>query len=58
VKFINYVKSSIEELKKVVWPTSSEISESAQNVLVSVFLLALFFGAIDLGVLSFFNYFF
>lgn len=46
-KFIQYIKDSITELKKVVWPSRKEvIKKTGQVILISVFI-AFFLGMID-----------
>ena len=44
-KFIGQVKI---EMKKVAWPSRQELVSSTIVVLVSIFLLAIFFGVCDL----------
>ncbi len=47
-KFINYVKESIGELKKVSWPKKEEIVMSSIIIIVFVIIMALFLGFIDI----------
>lgn len=46
-KFIEYIKGSQHELKKVVWPTKKEVTRN--TILVIIFSLgtAVFLGAVD-----------
>lgn len=48
-----YFKESWSELKKVRWPNRKELRNYTAIVLVTVLLMAIFFGLVDLG-LSFF----
>lgn len=44
---ISFMKGSWDELKKIVWPKGDQIVKQTQRVLVSVFIIASFFGLID-----------
>lgn len=44
---ISFMKGSWDELKKVVWPKGDQIVKQTQRVLVSVFIIACFFGLVD-----------
>lgn len=46
-KIINYIKSSIEEMKKVTWPTRKETYRYTTLVIGISIGLALFLGALD-----------
>jgi len=46
-KIVNFFKESYSELKKVVWPSRSEIASSTKVVIVSVIIFALVLGAVD-----------
>jgi len=49
-KLVNYFNSSIEELKKVKWPTRNEaINHTILVILICIFM-ALFLGALDTGL--------
>jgi preprotein translocase subunit SecE len=47
-KIIQFFKESLAELKKVTWPTREEVASSTKVVLVSVILIALALGLVDL----------
>lgn len=47
-KITNFFTESKIELKKVSWPSKEELIDSTVVVLVSVILLAIFIGVIDL----------
>jgi preprotein translocase subunit SecE len=51
-KMINYVASAWTELKKVSWPSRTEMMESARIILVLMVVLAIAVFAVD-RVLSF-----
>ena len=46
-KLSQFVRDSIGELKKVVWPSQSEVAASTKVVLVSTFIFALVLGVVD-----------
>lgn len=46
-KIINYIKASIEEMKKVTWPTKKETYNYALLVIGISLFVALFLGALD-----------
>lgn len=46
-KFINYVKTSKTELKKVVWPTKKETANYTLLVIGISLAIAVFLGALD-----------
>lgn len=48
--FVNYLKESKAELQKVAWPTKSEIVRYSILVVISVAVVAVFFGALDFGL--------
>lgn len=43
----DYVKTSIQELKKVTWPTRQETAKHAFYVIVMSLVMAAFFGVVD-----------
>jgi len=49
-RFIAYVKDSIAEMKKVIWPSRDEVEASTKVVIVSLILFSLLLGAVDLGL--------
>ena len=54
-KLIKFVKESYAELKKVIWPTKDEVFSSTKVVIVSVSIIALILGLIDIVVYRVFN---
>ena len=46
-EFVQYAKESIEEAKKVVWPTRKETLQSTGVIFVFVFVMALFLWVVD-----------
>lgn len=44
---ISFIKGSWEELGKIVWPKGDQIVKQTQRVLISVFIIACFFGLVD-----------
>lgn len=46
-KLINYIKASIEEMKKVTWPTKKETYNYTLMVVGISVGMALFLGALD-----------
>ena len=46
-EFVQYAKESIEEAKKVVWPTRKETMQSTGVIFVFVFVMALFLWLTD-----------
>lgn len=47
MKIVNFVKESLAELKKVVWPSKEEVYASLKIVIVSILVIALFLGLAD-----------
>ncbi len=47
-RFINYVKESAGELKKVSWPKKEEIVLSSVIIIVFVVVMAVFLGVVDI----------
>jgi preprotein translocase subunit SecE len=48
-KLTNYIKTSVEEMKKVSWPTKKETYNYTLLVIGISIALALFLGALDFG---------
>mgnify|MGYP001573855772 FL=1 len=46
-KIINYIKGSIEEMKKVTWPTKKETTNYTFLVIGVSLAVAIFLGALD-----------
>ena len=55
-KLSQYVKNSISELKKVVWPTKPEVVSHSTTVILIVLVVAVFIGLIDFVLTQFINY--
>jgi len=49
-KFINYIKDSISELKKVIWPTRKEVIKKTGQVLFISIFVAFFLGVVDFAL--------
>lgn len=46
----NYIKESLEELRKVRWPTQRQAIRLSAVVIVFMLVSTLFFGLIDVGI--------
>ncbi|MCL2705440.1 MAG: preprotein translocase subunit SecE [Spirochaetaceae bacterium] len=46
-KIVNFFKESYSELRKVVWPSRSDVASSTKVVIVSTIIFALVLGAVD-----------
>lgn len=46
-KLVNYIKGSIEEMKKVTWPSKQETKNYTMLVIVVSLAVAAFLGAMD-----------
>jgi preprotein translocase subunit SecE len=51
-RIIQFFKDSFAELKKVQWPSRSEVSSSTKVVLVSVLIFAVVYGIVDFLLLQ------
>jgi preprotein translocase subunit SecE len=49
-EFVQYAKESIEEARKVVWPTRKETMQSTGVIFVFVFVMAIFLWVVDWGL--------
>ncbi len=47
-KIINFIKESITELKRVVWPSRKELKDSTIVVIFTVLIASFFVGIVDL----------
>ncbi|MBN2736271.1 MAG: preprotein translocase subunit SecE [Spirochaetales bacterium] len=47
-KIIVFFKESYAELKKVIWPTRDEVISSTQVVIISVAIIAVILGLVDM----------
>ncbi len=45
-----FLRDTIEELRKVVWPTPAELYRYTIVVIVTVVVISSFIGAVDLGL--------
>ena len=57
-KVRSFLKESIAELKKVVWPSREDVISSVKIVLISTTVIALILGLLDLLFVSCMNYIF
>jgi preprotein translocase subunit SecE len=46
-KIIQFFKESYAELKKVIWPSKSEVAQSTKIVIISVIIFAVVLGLVD-----------
>ncbi len=46
-KIIQFFKESYAELKKVIWPSKSEVAQSTKVVIISVIIFAAVLGLVD-----------
>lgn len=51
-----YIKASLEELTKVVWPTKNQAVKLTVLVLTFCVIIALILGVVDLGFNELFTY--
>lgn len=51
-KISNYIKQSIQELKKANWPTKKETIKYTLGVLALAFMVAIILGFIDFGLMK------
>ncbi|MBN2532636.1 MAG: preprotein translocase subunit SecE [Spirochaetales bacterium] len=54
-KLIKFIKESYAELKKVIWPTREEVASSTKVVIISVLIIAIVLGLIDIALYRIFN---
>lgn len=57
-KLIKFIKESYAELKKVIWPTRDEVAASTKVVIISVVIIALALGLIDIVLFRLLNFVF
>jgi preprotein translocase subunit SecE len=50
---VKYVKDSVEELKKVKWPTKNETINNTLLVIIICIVMGIFLGLIDYGLTQF-----
>jgi preprotein translocase subunit SecE len=55
-KLIKFIKESYAELKKVIWPTREEVASSTKVVIISVFIIAITLGFIDILLFRLLNF--
>jgi len=46
-KLVAFVKESIAELKKVVWPSKDDVISSVKVVIISTLIFAIILGLVD-----------
>lgn len=46
-KAANFFQETIQELKKVTWPTWNEVWQATVVVIIGTFIMALFIGSVD-----------
>ncbi|MDR1095819.1 MAG: preprotein translocase subunit SecE [Spirochaetaceae bacterium] len=46
-KIVQFVRESVAELKKVVWPSREDVISSVKVVIVSTVLIAVVLGVVD-----------
>ena len=46
-KIIQFFKDSYAELKKVIWPSRSEVASSVKVVIISTIIFAIILGLVD-----------
>lgn len=49
---MGYIKGVAQELKRVTWPSFSEVNKYTWTVIIMVILFGVYFGAVDLGFSS------
>jgi len=49
-KLIQYIKDSITELKKVIWPSKKELTDHTLLVIAISLIVAIFIGLVDYGL--------
>lgn len=54
-KFIQYIRDSKEELKKVTWPDRDEVTSFTVVVVVTVVIISIFLWLVDTGLMSLIN---
>lgn len=47
---MKFLKSVVDEMKQVTWPTGKELTKYISTVVVTVFLFSVFFAVVDFGV--------
>lgn len=50
-KMMQFIRDSVAEMKKVVWPSREEVISSTKVVLVSTVIFALVLGVVDFVLL-------
>ena len=48
MKIVSFFKECIAELKKVVWPSKDDVISSVKVVLISIIVVAVILGLLDL----------
>ncbi len=58
MKVVNFFKESVAELKKVTWPTMTDVLTSAKVVLISTVVIAAILGLLDYAFAAGYNFVF
>jgi preprotein translocase subunit SecE len=53
--FVNYIRESRDELRKIKWPTRETTVQYSLIVIISVTAATIFFGGIDFGLKKLFT---
>lgn len=54
---MKFLKSVVDEMKQVTWPTGKDMAKDVGTVVVTVFLFSIFFAVVDFGVKELMNMF-
>lgn len=54
-KIVNFFSECVEELKRVTWPSKTDVWASVKVVVVSTLIMAVLLGALDLGFTELFR---
>ena len=54
-KMMTFFRECGAELRKVVWPSRNDVASSVKVVLISIIVIALILGALDLGFTAVFR---
>jgi len=54
-RIVKFFQESYAELRKVIWPSTQEVTASTQVVIISVVIIAAFLGTIDVVIYELLN---
>jgi preprotein translocase subunit SecE len=54
-RIVRFFQESYAELRKVIWPSTQEVTASTQVVIISVVIIAVFLGMIDVVIYELLN---